>query len=135
MVGIGLLMALLGAISLWLRFRRRLYDAPLFHRFALMMAPSGFVAILAGWVTTEVGRQPFTVYGLLRTAESVAPLKAPALAGSLMAFVIVYFFVFGAGVYFLIQQLRKPVDTMDHDPPEKPKPGDIGHSLVKGAAQ
>lgn len=134
MVGIGLLMALLGAISLWLRFRRRLFDAPLFHRFALMMAPSGFVAILAGWVTTEVGRQPFTVYGLLRTAESVAPIKAPALAGSLMAFVIVYFFVFGAGVYFLIQQLRKPVDTMEHDPPEKPKPGDIGHSLVKGTA-
>ena len=65
--------------------------------FALAMGPAGFIAVLAGWITTETGRQPFTVYGLLRTAESASPLAAPAVASSLIAFVIVYFIVFGAG--------------------------------------
>ena len=58
------------------------------------MGPAGFVAVLAGWITTEVGRQPFTVYGLLRTADSASPLAAPAVGSSLIAFVIVYFAVF-----------------------------------------
>ena len=65
------------------RARGRLYDWPLLHRAAIVMAPSGFVAVIAGWVTTEVGRQPFTVYGLLRTADSVSPLAAPAVGASL----------------------------------------------------
>ena len=62
------------------------------------MGPSGFVAVLAGWITTEVGRQPYTVYGLLRTADSVSPIDAPAVAASLIAFIVVYFTVFGAGI-------------------------------------
>ena len=61
------------------------------------MGPSGFIAVLAGWITTEVGRQPFTIYGLMRTAESASPLAAPAVGASLVAFVIVYFAVFGMG--------------------------------------
>ena len=61
------------------------------------MGPSGFVAVIAGWITTEVGRQPFTIYGLLRTADSASPLAAPAVGASLIAFVIVYFAVFGMG--------------------------------------
>ena len=69
MVGLGVLMMALGAWSLWLRLRDRLYDARAFLWSAVAMGPAGFIAVLAGWITTEVGRQPFTVYGLLRTSE------------------------------------------------------------------
>ncbi len=103
MVGLGMLMLALGAFSVVARVRRGLYDWPLLHRFALVMGPAGFVAVLAGWVTTEVGRQPFTVYGLLRTAHSAAPLDAPAVAASLLAFVIVYFVVFSAGTGYILK--------------------------------
>lgn len=109
MVGLGTLMLLLALVSLWARVRHRLYDWPLLHRFAIVMGPAGFVAVIAGWVTTEVGRQPFTVHGLLRTADSVSPLQAPAVAISLLAFIIVYFIVFGAGVYYILR-------LMSHSP-------------------
>lgn len=108
MVGMGLLMLLLAAVGLWARVRRRLYDWPLLHRFAVLMGPTGFVAVIAGWVTTEVGRQPFTVHGLLRTAESVSPLQAPAVAASLLAFIVVYFIVFGAGVLYILRLMSHP---------------------------
>ena len=75
------------------------------------MGPSGFIAVLAGWITTEVGRQPFTIYGLLRTTESASPLDAPAVAASLVAFVIVYFSVFGMGVWYLLRLMKKPPEA------------------------
>jgi cytochrome d ubiquinol oxidase subunit I len=78
------------------------------HRAAVVMGPSGFIAVIAGWVTTEVGRQPFTVYGLLRTAESASPLDAPAVATSLLAFIIVYFAVFGAGSWYILRLMSRP---------------------------
>ena len=106
MVGLGILMIALGAVSLFARWRGKLYDWRPLHRFALAMGPSGSVAVLAGWVTTEVGRQPFTVYGLLRTSESASPLAAPAVALSLIAFVVVYFIVFGTGVWYLLRLMR-----------------------------
>jgi cytochrome d ubiquinol oxidase subunit I len=108
MVALGFAMLGLGLWSLVARFRGRLHDSPMLHRAALLMAPSGFVAVLAGWVTTEVGRQPWTIHGLLRTSQSVAPLDAPAVAGSLLAFVVVYFTVFGAGVWYLLRLMHKP---------------------------
>jgi cytochrome bd ubiquinol oxidase subunit I len=108
MVGIGLLMLGLGLWSLVARWRGKLYDWPLLHRVALVMGPSGFIAVIAGWVTTEVGRQPWTVYGLLRTAESASPLAAPAVAASLLAFVLVYFAVFGIGVWYLLKLMNGP---------------------------
>ncbi|HVK41407.1 MAG TPA: cytochrome ubiquinol oxidase subunit I [Phenylobacterium sp.] len=108
MVGLGMLMLALGAFSVVARLRRGLYDWPLLHRFALVMGPAGFVAVLAGWVTTEVGRQPFTVYGLLRTAHSAAPLDAPAVAASLLAFVVVYFVVFSAGTAYILKLMSHP---------------------------
>nr|WP_254447500.1 cytochrome ubiquinol oxidase subunit I [Sphingomonas sp. ID1715] len=114
MVGLGLLMAALGAASLIARLRRRLYDWPLLHRWALLMGPTGFIAVIAGWVTTEVGRQPFTVYGVLRTADSVAPLAAPAVATSLVAFVLVYFAVFGLGTWYILKLMAHP--PMPHEP-------------------
>ncbi len=107
MVAIGLAMALVGAVSLYLRWKGRLYDVRWFQRTALVMGPSGFVAVLAGWITTEVGRQPYTVYGLLRTGESIAPVEAPAVAASLIAFVVVYFTVFGAGTYYLLRLMKQ----------------------------
>jgi cytochrome d ubiquinol oxidase subunit I len=107
MVGLGMLMLLLGVVSVAARLRHKLYDWRLLHRFAVAMGPAGFVAVIAGWVTTEVGRQPFTVYGLLRTAHSVAPLAAPAVAASLLAFVVVYFAVFGAGTGYILHLMRK----------------------------
>src|SRR6185503_6875957 len=94
MVGLGFLMLALGASSLLARTRRKLYDWRWLLRFAVAMGPAGFVAVIAGWMTTEVGRQPFTVHGLLRTADSVSPLQAPAVAISLLAFIVVYFIVF-----------------------------------------
>ena len=103
MVGLGFLMLGLGLFSLIARMRGRLYDWPLLHRFAVLMAPAGFVAVIAGWVTTEVGRQPWVIYGLLRTADAVSPLAAPAVGGSLIAFVIVYFTVFAAGGLYIIK--------------------------------
>ncbi|XDA97372.1 cytochrome ubiquinol oxidase subunit I [Sulfitobacter sp. LCG007] len=107
MISLGFLMLGLGFWGLWARMRDRLYDAPWLHRAAVAMGPAGFVAVLAGWITTEVGRQPFTVYGLLRTADSLAPVQAPAVAASLIAFVVVYFFVFGAGVYYILRMMAK----------------------------
>ncbi|WP_322515390.1 cytochrome ubiquinol oxidase subunit I [Rhodopseudomonas palustris] len=108
MVGLGLLMAALGFLGLWVRWRGRLYDSRPTHRFALAMGPAGFVAVLAGWVTTETGRQPFTVFGLLRTVDSVSPLAAPAVAWSLIAFVIVYFAVFIAGTVYILRLMAHP---------------------------
>lgn len=117
MVGIGLLMALLGAVTLLWRWRGKLYDAGWLHRCALLMGPSGFVAVLAGWVTTEVGRQPYTIYGLLRTADSASPIALPGVAASLVAFVVVYFIVFGAGIFYLLRLMAKrPGPESLHEP-------------------
>jgi len=122
MVGLGFLMALLGAVSLLARARGKLYDWPWLHRFALAMGPSGLVAVLAGWITTEVGRQPWTVHGLMRTAESASPLAAPAVAASLLAFVVVYFAVFGAGVTYILKLMAKPPVAHETEPPHIPSP-------------
>jgi len=108
MVGLGFLMLGLAGLSLLARLRHRLYDWRLLHAFALTMGPAGFVAVIAGWVTTEVGRQPYTVYGLLRTVDSASPLQAPAVAASLVAFIIVYFAVFGAGTGYILRLMSKP---------------------------
>jgi cytochrome bd ubiquinol oxidase subunit I len=90
MVGIGLLLAAIGLLGLWLRWRGRLYTTPLYLRLVVASSPLGFVAILAGWAVTEVGRQPWTVYGHLRTADSVSPVAASAVASSLALFVLAY---------------------------------------------
>ncbi|WP_395612756.1 cytochrome ubiquinol oxidase subunit I [Allosphingosinicella sp.] len=103
MVGIGFLMLGLGLWSLVARWRRKLHDWTWLHRLALVMGPSGFVAVIAGWVTTEVGRQPWVVYGLLRTRDAVSPIAAPGVTGSLIAFVLVYFSVFAAGTWYILK--------------------------------
>jgi len=113
MVGIGFLMLGIGVWSLLRRLQKdKLYEDRWLHRAALLMGPSGFVAVLAGWVTTEVGRQPYTIYGLLTTAESASPIAAPAVATSLVAFIIVYFFVFGAGTFYILRLCGKSPDSV-----------------------
>jgi cytochrome d ubiquinol oxidase subunit I len=108
MVGLGFLMLGLGLFSLWTRWRGTLYESRLLHMFAVAMGPAGFIAVIAGWVTTETGRQPFTIFGLLRTTESASPLAAPAIASSLIAFVIVYFIVYAAGLTYLFRLMASP---------------------------
>jgi len=107
MVGLGFAMLGLAAWAALARVRKRFYDARWLQRAAITMGPMGFVAVLAGWVTTEVGRQPWTVYGVLRTSDSLAPVSAPAVAASLIAFIIVYFFVFGAGTFYILRLMGK----------------------------
>jgi cytochrome bd ubiquinol oxidase subunit I len=113
MVGIGLLMLLLGVLGWVLRLRKRLYDTRWFHRFALAMGPSGLIALLAGWITTEVGRQPWVVYGVLRTADAVSPLSSQQVGTSLLVFIIVYFLVFGTGIYYMLKLMAKGPDVGD----------------------
>ena len=108
MVGLGMLMLLFGLSGLWLRRGGRIYTSRWLQRAAVALGPAGFLAILAGWTTTEVGRQPFTVYGMLRTVDSVSPIGLPGVATSLAAFAVVYFLVFGAGVSFLLVMVSKP---------------------------
>src|SRR4029077_15720185 len=115
MVGLGFLIAGLGLFSAWVRWRGQLHSSRLLHMFAMGMGPAGFIAVLAGWFTTETGRQPFTVYGLLRTADAASPLAAPAGGSSLTTFVIVYFTVFTAGVIYLLRLMALP-----------PRPGEQG---------
>ena len=105
MVGLGMLMLALGLLGLLHRLRGSLYESAWLHRFALAMAPAGFIALLCGWVTTEVGSQPYTVYGVLRTVDSVSPIALPGIASSMVIFVIVYFIVFGAGLLILLRMM------------------------------
>jgi cytochrome bd ubiquinol oxidase subunit I len=141
MVGLGTLMLLLGVCSLAARAARRLYAWRWLHRFALLMGPAGFVAVIAGWITTEVGRQPFTVYGLLRTADSVSPLNAPAVGASLIAFVVVYFAVFGMGTWYLLHLMYRAPQPHEPDPPNLPAhaagitPAPALSSIAKGAGE
>ena len=111
MVGLGLLMLATGLWSLWARWRGTLYTNRWLLWLAVTCGPSGFIAVLAGSTTTETGRQPFTVYGLLRTADSVSNVAAPAVAASLAAFAVVYFLVFGAGIFYLFRLMSVPPGT------------------------
>ena len=101
MVGIGLFFIALGLAGAYLWLRRRLFDSRRYLRIAALAWPLGFVAILAGWVTTESGRQPWIAHGILRTSEALSPVSASTVATSLAAFVAVYSVVFSIGVYYI----------------------------------
>ncbi len=116
MVGLGFLIFALGLCSLLARWLGTLYRSRFLHLFAMVMGPAGFIAVLAGWFTTETGRQPFTVYGLLRTTESASPLAAPAVGSSLAAFAIVYFAVFTAGVVYILRLMAHPPHPGEQGP-------------------
>ncbi|RNM02967.1 cytochrome ubiquinol oxidase subunit I [Dickeya undicola] len=115
MVGLGMLMILLGAIGLWLRWRRRLYQSRPFLWFTLLMGPSGLIAILAGWFTTEVGRQPWVVYGLQRTRDAVSAHGDLHMSISLLLFIVVYLSVFGVGYVYLVRLIKKGPQAGEND--------------------
>jgi len=113
MVGLGVAMILTGVIAAVLHFRQRLFETRWFQMWCMILTPSGFIALLAGWVVTEVGRQPYTVYGLLRTSQSVSPVPGDHLALSLLAFILVYTTLFGVSSYYILRLIRAGVDSND----------------------
>ncbi|HZS83936.1 MAG TPA: cytochrome ubiquinol oxidase subunit I [Stellaceae bacterium] len=119
MVGIGLLMLALIAASWWLRLHDRLFAAGWFLRCCELASPLGFIAVLAGWVTTEVGRQPWTVYGLMRTAASVSPsLTGADVLASFIGYGVVYLVMFSAGLFFMARLVRQgPAETGEGEAP------------------
>jgi cytochrome bd ubiquinol oxidase subunit I len=108
MVGCAVVMLGLVLLGGWLRWRGRLYDTSLFLDLVQFAAPLGFVAVIAGWCVTEVGRQPWTVYGLLRTAESVSPsLTSFDVAISLASYMVVYLLIYPWGLFLILRIVRK----------------------------
>ncbi|WP_163850365.1 cytochrome ubiquinol oxidase subunit I [Pseudooceanicola aestuarii] len=125
MVGLGFAMLGLGIWGVVAWARGRIWQAPWLWRASMAMGPAGFVAVLAGWITTEVGRQPWTVYGELLTADSVSPLRLEAVSASLTAFVLVYFAVFGAGTFYILRLMSKPPEGGNPEP-------DMGPTRAEG---
>jgi cytochrome d ubiquinol oxidase subunit I len=115
MVGIGMLMILTGIMALVLHLKKRLFDARWFQCWCMAMTPAGFIAVLAGWFVTEVGRQPYMIYGVMKTAESVSPVPGAPVAVSLGTFLLVYGCVFGAGVHYILKLIRKGPES-DEEP-------------------
>jgi len=118
MAALGMLMILLALIGLTLRRHHRIYESQFFQRCMLAMGPAGFITLLAGWVTTEAGRQPWVVYGVLRTAQAVSPVTQQDVSVSLMVFVVAYFLVFCTGIYYIFKLLRlgPPLDEENPAP-------------------
>ena len=126
MVGIGMLMLVTVYIGLFLWKKGSLFSSPRYLRFCTLVAPAGFIAVLAGWTTTEVGRQPWVIYGLMRTSEAVTPsLTTLDVAISLGTYVVSYLFIFGAGFILLRRLVRigPPVGSEDeaHEAQAHPK--------------
>ncbi len=111
MVGLGTLMICTGLAALVLYLKKRLFEAKWFHYWCMAMTPAGFVAVLAGWFVTEVGRQPYIIYGVMRSTEAVSPISASPIAMSVTAFILTYVFIFGAGSYYILKLIRKGPDT------------------------
>jgi len=107
MAGLGMLMIFVGLWSAWLRWRKRLFESRAFLHLVLWMGPSGLIAILAGWFTTEIGRQPWVVYGLMRTSEAVSNHSVTQMSLTLVMFVLVYFTLFGVGIGYMMRLVRK----------------------------
>ena len=107
MVGLGLLMILTGIWGLWLRLRGTLFENRVFLHVALWMGPSGLIALLAGWFTTEIGRQPWIIHGLMRTADASSGQSFAQLSLTLGLFVVVYFALFGVGLGYMLRLVRK----------------------------
>lgn len=107
MAGLGMLMILSALTALWLRRKGKLYDTKQFHRFVLLMGPSGLIALLAGWFTTEIGRQPWVVYGMMRTRDAASNHDVLQMSITLALFVIIYFSVFTVGITYMMRLVGK----------------------------
>lgn len=117
MVGIGLLMVLTGLLAIVLNFQGKLFECRAFQKWCVMMTPAGFIAVLSGWIVTEVGRQPYVVEGVLKTVEAASRLPAVNVLFSLIAFMIVYSIIFGAGIYYILLLIQKgPLKVAGEEP-------------------
>ena len=116
MVGLGFLMLGLAVWSAWLRRQGDLYRNRLFLRAAVLMGPAGILAILAGWFTTEIGRQPWVVYNVMRTADAVSDHSALTMSVTLGAFIVMYFAVFGVGVSYMLKLVARGPDVEGDEP-------------------
>jgi cytochrome d ubiquinol oxidase subunit I len=117
MVGIAFIMLFMVALGWILRLRGQLWDSAWYLRLCQWVAPLGFVAVIAGWTTTEVGRQPWTVYGLLRTADSVSPsLTGADVVLSLACYVVVYLIMFPTGIAFMVGLVRRGPQEEEFEP-------------------
>src|SRR5690606_38578518 len=102
MVAIGVMMLVLSLVSLWAMRRGTLFRSGLLLDSWRLLSPSGFIALLAGWYVVEIGRQPYVVYGLLRTSETVSPnIVAAAVMTSLAVYAVAYAVIFGAGIWYV----------------------------------
>lgn len=138
MVAIGFLFIATGLAGAWLWWRDEIWEARWFQRAASQMWPLGFVAILAGWVVTEQGRQPWIVTGVLRTADALSPVPALSLAISLALFVVVYTAVFSVGVYYINRLINKGPSPAIIAPPTHGAPGrpiSAAEEAVEGALE
>jgi cytochrome d ubiquinol oxidase subunit I len=115
MVALGMLMIAVGLWSAWLRWRGGLYTNRLFLRLVMCMGPAGLIAMLAGWFTTEIGRQPWVVYGLMRTADASSNHSVGQMTLTLVLFVVVYFTLFGTGFGYMMRLVRKGPKTHEGD--------------------
>ncbi|QYK11210.1 cytochrome ubiquinol oxidase subunit I [Shewanella rhizosphaerae] len=113
MAGLGMLMILAALAALWLRRKGKLYTNKSFHRFILLMGPSGLIALLAGWFTTEVGRQPWVVYGMMRTRDAASNHDVLQMSISLALFVVIYFSVFTVGITYMMRLVGKGPQAID----------------------
>ncbi|MBL8289254.1 MAG: cytochrome ubiquinol oxidase subunit I [Rubrivivax sp.] len=137
MVGLGMSMILLGVVALIAHLRKRLFTSRPLLRFAFAMGPAGLAAILAGWITTEVGRQPWVVYGVMRTADAVSAHGTAQVALTLAIFLVVYFLVFGAGTVYLLRSIGKGPVTGESDHPVHGGPGEMRQPMrpLSGASE
>lgn len=122
MVALGMAMIALAWIGLWLNRKQALFEQTLFLRILVLMGPSGLVALLAGWFVTEVGRQPWVVYGVLRTLEASSAHGVQTMTFSLVSFVAGYFAIFGLGIFYLIQLLRSGPQPSNDTPTSAQRP-------------
>jgi cytochrome bd ubiquinol oxidase subunit I len=123
MVAMGLIMVALGLWGALWWLLKRLDSARWYQRALVLAAPSGFIAVLAGWIAAEVGRQPYVVYGVLRTADAVSPVTTTSVAASLLFFIIVYTIVFAAGALYILRLIAKGPDTEEPAPATRQPPG------------
>jgi len=123
MVGLGLAMIALGFWGAWLAWRGRIARSPAFLRACVAMGPAGFVAVISGWIVAEVGRQPYVIYGLLRTEDAVSPIGAGSVSASLLAFLVVYAIVFSVGALYILRMLAEgPLAGAHEAPPTQHRP-------------
>jgi cytochrome bd ubiquinol oxidase subunit I len=117
MVGLGMAMIGLGLWGVVLWWRRGLERSRFFLAATILMGPAGFAAVIAGWVTAEVGRQPWVVYGLMRTADAASPVSAHEVSASLIGFLVVYAVIFTAGVLYILRLIAEGPQIIADQPP------------------